>query len=87
MIMQTYTVIALVTLAALFLNIPFGYLRVKAKKFTFMWFLYIHLPIPFIFLLRTFAGLGIGYVPIIAFGAILGQFIGGRLGGLNRNKA
>ncbi len=76
-----YTISALVllTLAALVLNLPFGYLRVKAKKFSVMWFLYIHLPIPFIFVLRTMAGFGYKFIPILVVGAVLGQLLGGRL--------
>ncbi|HXI09301.1 MAG TPA: hypothetical protein VNK06_00745 [Thermodesulfobacteriota bacterium] len=76
-----YTILALVllTLAALVLNLPFGYLRVKAKKFSVMWFLYIHLPIPFIFVLRTMAGFGYKFIPILVVGAVLGQLLGGRL--------
>lgn len=76
-----YTILALVllTLAALVLNLPFGYLRVKVKKFSVMWFLYIHLPIPFIFVLRTMAGFGYKFIPILVVGAVLGQLLGGRL--------
>ncbi|MBI5587685.1 MAG: hypothetical protein HY889_04880 [Deltaproteobacteria bacterium] len=78
-IWNTTTVLALLTLAALVLNLPFGYLRVKTKKFSVMWFLYIHLPIPFIFVLRTMAGFGYKFIPVLVVGAVLGQFIGGRL--------
>lgn len=73
------TSLALVTIAALVLNLPFGYLRGKTRKFSLMWFLYIHLPIPAIIVLRQYAGLGSTFVPVIAMGAILGQLIGGRL--------
>ncbi|MBI1911552.1 MAG: hypothetical protein HYS21_06085 [Deltaproteobacteria bacterium] len=71
--------LALVTLAALVLNLPFGYMRAKTKKLSVMWFLYIHVPIPFIFILRTLAGFGIQFIPIIAAGAIIGQLLGGKL--------
>lgn len=75
----TIFILAILTIAALVLNLPFGYLRVKTKKFSVMWFLYIHLPIPFLFVLRTLAGFGIQFIPIIAAGAILGQLLGGKL--------
>lgn len=75
------TSLALVTIAALVLNLPFGYLRGKTRKFSLMWFLYIHVPIPAIIVLRKYAGLGFTFVPVIAMGAILGQLIGGRLYG------
>ncbi|MBI5643887.1 MAG: hypothetical protein HY954_10495 [Deltaproteobacteria bacterium] len=71
--------LGMIVLAALVLNLPFGYLRVKTKKFSIPWFLYIHLPIPLIFLLRTMAGFSAKVIPIIAAGAILGQLLGGRL--------
>ena len=54
------------------------------KKLSFKWFLYIHLPIPFIFVLRNLAGLGAKFIPIIAAGAVLGQIMGGRF---NKVKA
>jgi len=76
---HTILALALLTLAALVLNLPFGYLRVKTKKFSVMWFLYIHLPIPFIFVLRTMAGFGYKFIPILVVGAVLGQLLGGRL--------
>jgi hypothetical protein len=69
----------LITLAALALNLPFGYLRGKTRRLSIMWFFYIHIPIPFIFLLRTASGLGLKYVPIIAVGAVIGQWLGGRI--------
>jgi ABC-type spermidine/putrescine transport system permease subunit I len=78
-IWNTISVLALLTLAAFVLNLPFGYMRVKTKKFSVMWFLYIHLPIPFIFVLRTMAGFGMKFIPIMVAGAVLGQLIGGRL--------
>lgn len=75
----TISVLALLTIAALVLNLPFGYLRVKTKKFSVMWFLYIHLPIPFIFVLRNMAGFGYKFIPVLVVGAVLGQLLGGRL--------
>ena len=71
--------IAIITAAALVLNLPFGYLRGGTKKFSFKWFLYIHLPIPAIFLLRTSAGVGFKAVPVIIAGAVAGQIIGSRI--------
>lgn len=69
----------LVACAALVLNLPFGYLRMNTKKFSVMWFIYIHLPIPFIFVLRNMAGLGYVFIPLMVAGAVAGQLIGGRL--------
>lgn len=77
----TYTLIALAGLiiAAFVLNLPFGYFRVKTKKFSIQWFLYIHLPIPAIFILRNLAGFGFKIVPLMVAGAVAGQLVGGRL--------
>ncbi len=80
--MTTWYVVSLlllVTLGAFVLNLPFGYFRAGVEKFSVKWFLYIHLPIPFIFVLRHLAGLGAKFIPVIAAGAVLGQLIGGRL--------
>jgi hypothetical protein len=77
--------VKLALLAGLFfitflINLPFGYLRSKTRKLTFKWFLYIHLPIPFIFLMRTLAQFDIRYIPVFVAAAIIGQLLGGRLG-------
>lgn len=77
--LELTALLTLLTLAALVLNLPFGYFRVKAKKFSVKWFLYIHLPIPVIFLLRNMAGLGYKFIPLMIIGAVAGQLIGGKL--------
>ncbi|GBE36773.1 hypothetical protein BMS3Bbin07_00925 [bacterium BMS3Bbin07] len=61
------------------LNLPFGSLRVRARKFSFKWFMYIHIPIPAIFLLRVFSHLDFRYIPIFVFAAFMGQFHGGKI--------
>ncbi len=61
------------------INLPFGYLRGGVKKFSVRWFLYIHLPIPFIFLARVISGLDYRYIPIMVTAAVLGQLLGGRM--------
>ncbi len=79
--MTLYTTIIMllfITLAALAINLPFGYLRGGVKKLSFMWFFYIHAPIPAIFIMRRLAGFSIKYVPIFIVGAIIGQVIGRR---------
>lgn len=70
--------ILLVTFFALIINLPFGYLRSKEKRLSIMWFVYIHVPIPFVFVLRKYAGLDYRVIPVIVVGAIAGQFLGGR---------
>lgn len=69
-------IIGLVALATI-ISIPCGYIRQNYPKYSFMWFLLIHLPIPFIVMLRLKAGLGWYYIPLTLGGSIAGQVIGG----------
>jgi hypothetical protein len=73
--------IAVLMLSAITLlfNLPFGYARVKAKRFSFRWFFFIHVPIPFIFIARILSHIEIKYIPFLALAAIIGQLAGGKL--------
>lgn len=64
---------------AFILNLPSGFLRGRAKKFSFQWFLFIHLPIPFIAFARIFSHLELKYIPLFILSSILGQIIGSKL--------
>lgn len=77
-------VIVLVLLAFL-LSVPCGYLRQRYEKFSFMWFLLIHLPIPFIVLLRLGFRLDWHVIPLTLGGSIAGQIVGGSTR-LRRNR-
>jgi hypothetical protein len=68
-------VIGLVLLAFV-ISVPCGYLRQNYRKFSFMWFLLIHLPIPFIVLLRIKAGFGWQIIPLTLAGSVAGQIAG-----------
>ena len=61
------------------LNLPLGYIRGPVKKYTFKWFLYIHLAIPLIFLLRRYFGLGVEMIPVNITLSVIGQIIGGKI--------
>ncbi|MGE5892558.1 MAG: hypothetical protein ACM34I_00725 [bacterium] len=61
------------------INLPFGYLRGKAKKFSCAWFLYIHMPIPFVIITRLSSHLDYRYIPLFLLAAIIGQYSGGKL--------
>ena len=61
------------------INLPFGYFRAKSKRYSLRWFLYIHLPIPIIFIARTISHIELKYIPFFAFAAIAGQILGGKL--------
>jgi len=66
-------------LAALVINIPLGFVRQGVEKFSFAWYFYIHISIPFIIYLRIKSGYSWKIIPLTIAGAILGQIIGGRV--------
>jgi hypothetical protein len=76
---KTAVLIAALFAFTMLLNIPFGYWRSKARKYSFRWFLYIHLPIPLVFLGRVLSHIGFVYVPFFVAAAVIGQIWGGRL--------
>ena len=43
------------------LNIPFGYWRANVRRYSFQWFLAIHIPVPFIVALRMLSGIGFAW--------------------------
>ncbi len=74
--MNLWTVALLVFL----LNVPFGWYRARAVKFSRGWFLAVHLPVPFVIALRLASGLGFH---LATFPVMLGAFFAGQLvGGL-----
>ena len=60
------------------LNIPFGYWRTMEKKLSWQWFLTIHIPIPFVILIRFMFNLGFELYtyPIMIFAFFGGHFFG-----------
>ncbi len=70
------TIVGLIVLAFV-VSVPCGYLRQNYKKYSFMWFLLIHLPIPFIVMLRVKAGLDLRFIPLTVCGSVAGQIFGG----------
>jgi hypothetical protein len=75
---KLYAILALF-IFTLLINLPFGYFRSKTKKYSFRWFLYIHIPIPLIFLARTLSHIEFRYIPILILAALAGQILGGKL--------
>lgn len=61
------------------INIPLGYWREGCVRFSWRWFLYIHLSIPLIIGLRLYFGYSWKLIPITLGCAVAGQVIGGRL--------
>lgn len=68
-----------VFLLTFLLNLPFGWLRRNERRFSFKWFLYIHLPIPLIIVLRIWFGINLWLIPLVIAVAVAGQAIGARL--------
>ena len=60
-------------------NVPLGYVRMAQRKFSLLWFIYIHVSIPFIIAARLAYGFGWSVVPLTLACAVTGQLIGGRL--------
>ncbi len=72
---------------SLIISIPCGYIRQNYRKYSFMWFFLIHLPIPFIVLLRIKSGLNWHFIPFTLGGSVAGQIIGGALSRRRKNNA
>ncbi len=72
--------IAIVSILTFLLNLPFGYLTSKEKKFSIKWFFFIHIPIPAIILMRHYFEIGfVWYSYPFIFGAyFLGHLFGKR---------
>ncbi len=60
------------------INIPFGYWRSNVRKFSFQWILSIHIPVPFIIVLRYTSGIGFAFItyPVLVGAFFIGQFAG-----------
>ena len=76
---MNWALLALVVAVAIAINLPFGAWRTTTRKFSWQWFLSIHLPIPAIFIIRRAAGFGWDYVPVMIACAVTGQILGGWL--------
>ena len=61
------------------INLPFGYIRSRSAKFSRKWMMAIHIPVPFVFLLRIFSGLNWTVIPLLVLSDIAGQIAGGKL--------
>jgi hypothetical protein len=77
--MNVFLAILGLFLAAAVINIPLGYFRQAVVKFSFAWYFYVHISIPFIIYLRIKAGFSWRLIPLTLAGAVLGQIIGGRI--------
>lgn len=74
---QDSFLLAGLVLLAFLLSVPCGYLRESVRKFSLMWFVSVHLPIPLVYYLRLWAGLSWRVIPFTLGGAVAGQLVGG----------
>jgi len=58
-------------------NLPLGKWRVTLKRFSGLWFLAVHLSIPFVLFLRLEMGLSVWFIPLTLGTALAGQLVGG----------
>jgi hypothetical protein len=72
-------IVAMIFAFTVLINLPFGYLRKKTKRYSLKWFLCIHIPIPFIFLARVLSQLDFRFIPLFIVAAIIGQVWGGKM--------
>lgn len=61
------------------LNLPFGYLRSGTAPYSRNWLLAVHIPVPFIFVLRKLSGFTLEAVPLLLLADVAGQLLGGKL--------
>ena len=68
----------LIALITFLINLPFGALRSRQKKFSLMWWVYIHIPVPIVILMRIYSDIGFAFYtyPILVGAFFLGQFMG-----------
>ncbi|MFZ3383373.1 MAG: hypothetical protein WA144_05560 [Candidatus Methanoperedens sp.] len=66
-------------LLVFFINLPFGYWRYKTPRFSRKWMMAVHIPVPFVFLLRISSGFGWNVIPVLILSFAAGQFTGGKL--------
>jgi len=73
--------LAIILVLIILLNLPFGYWRVHVRPFSFPWILAVHLPVPFVIILRILGGVGwhIQTFPLLVAAYFVGQYLGGSI--------
>jgi len=82
----SWLLMAWIGAAALFINLPLGYLREGTRKLSPAWFAYVHLSVPVIAYLRIVNHVSAWAIPPFIACAILGQIAGGRMRRRNRSR-
>ena len=81
-----WALMALIGGAALTVNIPLGYVREGFRKFSFGWFVCVHLSVPLIAWLRLENHVSAWGIPAFVACAVLGQIAGGKVRRLGRQR-
>ena len=58
-------------------NLPLGYLRENAPKYSLRWMIYIHASIPLLVIVRQLYGFSWHWIPVTLVCAAVGQILGG----------
>ena len=69
----------LIALTAFIVNLPLGYLRSRCRRYSAMWFVYVHLSVPLIFLARVLSHTDYQFIVLFVLSAATGQYLGGRM--------
>jgi len=79
--MNEYLALFLAVTATFVTNVPFGFWRQGTKKFSWQWFLFVHLPIPMVIAYRYLFGMGFQLYtyPFMVLGFFGGQWVGARI--------
>lgn len=73
---DSFSLVGLV-LMSFIVSVPCGYVRESFKKFSLLWLLMAHLPIPMVYHMRQMAGFDWHVIPLTLASAIGGQMLGG----------
>jgi len=74
------TTLWITAIVVLIINLPFGFWRAGTDKFKLSWFLAIHMPVPFVMVLRFYIKIDWQMTTflILASAFLAGQFLGGK---------
>ena len=73
------TTVLLIALSAFIINLPLGHLRSRCRRYSAMWFVYVHLSVPLIFLARVLSHTDYQFIVLFVISAVIGQYLGGRM--------
>ncbi len=72
-------ILVVIVAASFLLSLPCGRIRARYRKLSWQWFLFIHLPVPAIIVLRIYSGFGHEVFPLLFAACVAGQILGGRM--------